>query len=62
MRVEAVMVVWFCLRRFGRLGANVGDSHLFCYTLRNYYAQICAIYIFFVIKITRRNVSSLAFA
>ena len=62
MRVEAVMVVWFCLRRFGRLDAIVGDSHLFCYTLCNYYAQICAIYIFFVIKITRRNVSSLAFA
>lgn len=38
MRVEAVMVVWFCLRSssFERLGANVGDSHLFCYTLRNY--------------------------
>ena len=58
MRVEAVMVVWVCLRRFGRLDAIVGDSHLFCYTLCNYCAQICANYIFFVIKITRRNVSA----
>ena len=62
MRVEAVMVVWVCLRRFGRLDAIVGDSHLFCYTLRNYKTRVCARYIFFVKKITRRNVSSLAFA
>ena len=42
MRVEAVMVVWFSLRRFGRLDAIVGDSHLFCYTLRNYKTRVCA--------------------